>query len=151
MRKIAVVAALFAAPFLVSTASAEEDKAEVVKYRQLEMGAIARHFGAVKRIVKGQVDRPQDLTGHTAALVALSLDIPGQFPEGTGPDSKLETEALKKVWTDKEGFAKAAKDFETAAAALHAAAEKRDMKALDEAFGKAGETCGACHDNYTKE
>jgi len=71
MRSLPVLVALITIPLFAGTASAEEDKAEVVKYRQLEMGAIGRHFGAVKRIVKGQVERPQDLLGHTAALVAL--------------------------------------------------------------------------------
>ena len=142
---------LLAAVLLAAPATAKEIPEEVVKYRQLEMGAVGRHFGAVKRIVKGEVDRPQDLLGHTAALVELAKDLPSQFPEGTGPDSKLETEALKKVWTDSEGFAKVATDFEAATVALNAAAEKRDMKAVAAEFEKTGELCGTCHDSYTKE
>ena len=123
----------------------------MVKYRQLEMSAIARHFGSIKRIVKGEVDRPQDLAGHTAAVVALSKDLPGQFPKGTGPDSKLDTSVLDTVWTESEKFAKMAKDFEAAAAALDAAAQKGDMEAVAAAFGKTGELCGSCHDDFTKD
>lgn len=124
--------------------------AELVKYRQLEMGALARHFGATKRILKNEVDRKEDLLGHTAALVDLSRDMVSQYPEGTGPDA-YKTEALKKIWTDAEGFAKAVADFEAAAKELHAKAEARDMEGALAAFEKAGDTCGGCHDNYRED
>lgn len=155
MRKfvtLAAVAAFAFATVLPTTASAEDkDPQEMMKYRQSEMGAMASHMGAIKRILTGAVDRPEDLLGHTAAMVALSKDIPTQYPEGTGPDALPKTEALPKIWKDAEGFAKAATAYETAAGELHAAAEKRDMDAAMEAFKKVGESCGGCHDNYRKD
>lgn len=124
--------------------------ADLIKYRQREMGAIGKHFGAIGMIVEGKVNRPEDLLGHTAALVELSRDLASQFPKGTGP-ADGETSALPKIWEDAEGFAKAVAAFETATAELHKAAEARDMAALPAAKEKVGDACGGCHDNFTKD
>lgn len=152
MRKFTLVAALTALPFALITGSASaEDAKEVVKYRQAEMGAMAKHMGAVKRLLDGSVDRKEDLPLHTRALLDLGKDIPGQYPEGTGPDAHPKTEALPKIWKDAEGFAKAAADYEAATTALHEAAEKRDLEAAGAAFEKVGEACGGCHDSFRKD
>ena len=129
---------------------AKPDMKELVKYRQMEMGAIGRHFGATKRILKGEVDRKDDLLGHTAALVDLARDMGSQYPEGTGPDTH-KTDALPKIWKDADGFAKAVADFEAATKDLHAKAEARDFDGAMEAWGKVGDSCGGCHDGYRKD
>lgn len=127
------------------------DYTELVKYRQLEMGAIARHFGAVKRIVNGDVDRGADLDGHVAALKDLTRDMVAQYPEGSGPKNYEKTDALPKLWEDPEGFAKAVADFEAALGVLGEAAAKHDLEAAKAAFEKAGDSCGNCHDAYRKD
>lgn len=140
-----------AAPAPAAPAPAATAPADMIKYRQREMGAIGRHFGAAGMIIDGKVNRPEDLLGHTAALVELGRDLVSQFPKGTGPADHESTSVLPKVWEDAEGFAKAVAAFETAAGELHKAAEAREMGALKAAHEKLGDTCGACHDTYTKD
>ena len=157
--RTATLASLTLAALALAAPASAEDKAEkadvdhtqLVKYRQLEMGAIARHFGAVKRIVKDEVDRKEDLAGHSAAIVDLARDMVSQYPKGSGPKNYPKTDALPKIWDDAEGFAKAVADFEAAANELHEAAKGRDYTAAKAAFEKAGDQCGSCHDAFRKD
>ena len=149
MRALAL--GLLAMTLTAVPASAGDDANPVIKYRQLEMEALARHMGSVKMVVKNQVDRKGDVLGHAEAMHALAKDLVSQYPAGTGPDSGAKTEAKAEIWSDAAGFAKAAQDFETATAALVEAAKGDDLEAMAKAFGGVGQACGGCHDTYRED
>lgn len=137
--------------FLGTPAVAGDDAEAVVKYRNITMGSMAKHMGASKMILKGQVSRSGDLVGHAMALQALGNDLVQQFPEGTGPESKLDTEALPAIWSDADGFAAAVKAYQDATAAYVEAAKTGDLEKAGEAFGGVGQSCGGCHDGFRKD
>ena len=124
----------------------------VVKYRQNAFQGMGKHMKALGMMAKGKVDLPAaDRLAHARSLHEAARSLPGWFPAGTGPDAKLETEALAPIWTDRAGFEKAAGDFEAAAANLVAKAEAGDADAFKAAFGGVGKTCGGCHDGFRKK
>ena len=144
--------ALIFLTLLFSSAHAEETTESSVKYRQTVMYAMANHMGLSKLIVKGQVDgREGDLVATAQALQALGANLEESFPKGSGPQSKVETEALDTIWSDAEGFTAAVKAYNDATAAFVEAAKTGDMAKAAEARGKVGQSCGGCHESYRKD
>lgn len=124
---------------------------DVVEYRHVQMEAAAKHMKSTAKIVKGVIDRKQDIAGHAASLHALSMAVGDLFPEGTDPKSVKKTEALPSVWERRSEFDAAVKAFETASQELVDAAAKGDDQAIKMAFGKVGKSCGGCHDDFKKD
>lgn len=75
-------------------------------------------------------------------------DMETWFPEGTGPESGIETEALSTIWENPDDFAQKVADHQAAVADLAAVAETADLAAIQAAVQATGATCGACHDDY---
>ena len=147
MRITALSILLFAAPAL-----AEETAESSIKYRQTVMYAMGNNMGMSKLLVKGQVaDRPGDLVAVAESLHALGVNLEKSFPKGSGPESKLETEALDTIWTDAAGFTAAVKAYNDATAAFVEAAKSGDMAKAAEARGAVGQSCGGCHETFRKD
>jgi len=84
-----------------------------------------------------------DAVANANILIAQAQAIAANFEtEEISGDST----ALPKIWEDYAGFTAKAKDLETAAMAVLAAAESGgDVAGAAKAMGA---TCGACHSNY---
>ncbi len=124
----------------------------IAKYRHESFEALGKHMKATSLIVKGEVAVPAaDLTQHATALHLAATSMAAWFPPGTGPDSKVATDALQKVWTDAAGFEAKRADFEAASATLVEKAKANDVDGFKAAFKDVGGTCKACHDGYRKE
>jgi cytochrome c556 len=142
MRKI--VTGLMAAAMGLTIATAFADVKEDREAYMKTSGKLV--FGALGPIGKGE--QPFDAAAVAKALKefgdhAAKFDVAALFPEGSGEG----TEALPKIWEDKEGFAKAAEEFKAAAAAA-AASNPADVGALNEQLGAIGKSCGGCHEVY---
>jgi cytochrome c556 len=153
MKRLAPLAllAVFAAPaWSADPAPAAPAPEKVVVYREKMMKAAADHMATTGMIVKGEIDRPQDLAAHATALAELGKTFGSLFPAGTGPD-KVKSESRPEVWSQPEKFAEAAKVFETESAKLAEVAKTNDLAAFKAQFGKVGEACGGCHDSFREE
>jgi cytochrome c556 len=156
MKKSAALFALVLLGFATTAWSGDEKPAPaspqtaIVKYRHNVMEGMAKHMGAAGAIVKGEVTgRNADLVGHAEALHALGRDLPGLFPDGTGPDNKaLKTDAKPEVWTKKADFETASKKYLDETAKLVEVAKGGDLEAFKAQFGAVGKSCGGCHDNF---
>ncbi len=122
----------------------------IVAYRHGVMEAVGGHMGAIKQILKGEVDRAGDLAYHAAALHGSANDLAGLFPADTGPDV-ASTRALPAIWEQGEDFAAAITAYEEATANLVTVVAGGDMAASMEAFGKVGQSCGGCHKPFRAE
>ena len=90
--------------------------------------------------------------GDFRAIVPLAEDIrdwagkmPDYFPQGS--DGK-PSEAAPAIWTDFDGFTKAAKDHYEAADALVSAAKSENAGDIAKAFKATAATCKSCHKSY---
>ena len=90
--------------------------------------------------------------GDFHAVVPLAEDIrdwagkmPDYFPQGS--DGK-PSEAAPAIWTDFDGFTKAAKDHYEAADTLVSAAKSENAGDIAEAFKATAATCKSCHKSY---
>ncbi|MDB4852696.1 cytochrome c [Alphaproteobacteria bacterium] len=90
--------------------------------------------------------------GDFRAIVPLAEDIrdwagkmPNYFPQGS--DGK-PSEAAPAIWTDFDGFTKAAKDHYEAADTLISAAKSENAGDIAKAFKATAATCKSCHKSY---
>ena len=122
----------------------------IADYRHNVMEGMAKHSGAIRMVISGEVDRKQDLVAHAEALAAFGPSLVDLFPEGTGPD-KLKTDAKPEVWTKRADFETAAKSFVTESTKLVEVAKGGDFEAFKVQYGAVGKTCGGCHDGFLAE
>lgn len=91
------------------------------------------------------------IQASAASIVEKSTGMEDWFPDGTGPDTGVETDALAAIWEDKPDFLAKVSDMQAAAAKFNTAAQGGDAAAIGGAMKELGGTCKACHDTYRKE
>lgn len=123
----------------------------IVYYRMAVMHGMGAESAAIKHIVKGDVARKADLAYEAAALNGAAKTIVDLFPAGTGPD-KFVVRATPKIWSDSDGFKKAANDLQAATAHLVDVVNKGgDQATLLDAFTSVGKACGGCHHDFREK
>lgn len=118
---------------------------DAIKARQDGMKALGGQMKAIGAMAKGET--PFDAAKAAAAFKVIADAAPkmvGLFPDNsmTGGD----TAALPAVWSNKAGFAAAAKKMQDAATAAQASAT--DAAKLGEAMKAVGGTCAGCHTDF---
>jgi cytochrome c556 len=104
--------------------------------------------GANMAAIKGAIDRsddPKTLVFATTSLVAWSNALPAMFPAGSNiPPSAARPE----IWSDRDGFDAAAKQYSSDAAQLRDYAKTGDKENFSAQWTKLRSNCAACHDKY---
>ncbi|MCB2018689.1 MAG: cytochrome c [Hydrogenophaga sp.] len=122
---------------------------DAIKYRKAAFTVMANHFGRVGAMANGKVPFDAKVAADNAALVETLSKLPfAGFVPGT---DKGETRALPEIWKEADAFKKAEEKMQAEVAKLAAAAKTGNLDNLKTAFGAAGQTCKACHDDYRKE
>lgn len=129
-------------------ASAQFQKPEdAVKYRKAAMTVMAAHFGRIGAMAQGRVPFNGAVAAANADIVATMSHLPfAGFVEGTPGTEKGSAKA--NIWTERAKFDEGAKKMQDAVAKLAMAAKSNNLDQLKSAFGDAGGTCKACHDDY---
>jgi cytochrome c556 len=131
--------------------SKELDPVAMQAYRASVFTSMASHMKAAGFIAKGMVDvSKEDRLLHAEALHESSAVIGGLFPVGTGPGD-VETGALEAIWSDREAFDKAVKNYASATSRLVKVARTSDSEAYKAELGKVGKACGGCHDAFREK
>ena len=148
MTRLMLVAATVASLLTALPAAAQFQKPEdAVKYRKAAFTVMAAHFGRIGAMAQGRVPFDASVAAANADLVVTMSRLPyAGFVEGTGGSEKGAPNA--KVWSDRAGFDAAAKKMQDEVVKLAAAARTNNLETLKTAFGAAGGTCKACHDDY---
>jgi cytochrome c556 len=122
---------------------------EATQYRQSVMFLIGQHFKRMGAVIKGEAPYDQAAFAADAGLVQTLARLPWDACLTPGSD-KGDTTMSAAVFDKPEAFMKAARDFETAADQLAAAAAGSDMAALKAPFGATAQSCKACHQAFRK-
>ena len=150
MRKPMLAAAAVAALMTALPAAAQFAKPEdAIKYRKSAMFVMANHFGRVGAMVNGKVpfDAKTAEANTEIATTVSKLPFAG-FIDGT---DKGETKAKPEIWTDADKFKASATTMQEEMAKLNSVAKTGNQDALKAQFGKVGQACKSCHDNFRKE
>jgi cytochrome c556 len=149
--KKAIVAVLVGATAILSTsAMAQFQKPEdAIKYRKASFTVMAAHFGRIGAMANNRVPFDAKVAADNAAIVETMSKLPwAGFGAGT---DKGDTRALPVIWTEQAKFKDNADKMQAEVAKLSAAAKTGNLDAIKTAFGAAGQTCKACHDDFRKE
>lgn len=153
MKRLVLVAAAAAGLVTALPAAAQFAKPEdAIKYRQSAMYLVGQHFGRIGAMANGKVPFDAKAAADNAAVLdAVSkLQFHG-FIDGT--DKGGNTKALPEVWMNRAKFDAAAKKSQEEVVKLVAAARAPGLTVdqLKAAFGPAGQSCKACHDDFRQQ
>lgn len=121
---------------------------EQIEARQAQLKKMGKAFKAISDQLKAG---SPDLAQIQAASAVVPKEAAGMvewFPEGTGPESGIKTEALPIIWQDKADFNDKIAAMQDAAAKLDTVTQGGDVAEIGAAFQTTGGTCKACHDKY---
>lgn len=145
---VALVATLGALASLPAAAQFQKPE-DAIKYRKAAFTVMAAHFGRIGAMASGRAPFDAAAAAANADIVASISKLPyAGFGEGTGIG---ETRAKPEIWTDRAKFDAAANKMQEEVAKLNVAAKSGNLDQIKVAFGAAGQTCKACHDNYRKD
>lgn len=150
MKMIAPLALALAAGTLAAPAMAQFQKPEdAIKYRKAAFTVMATHFSRVGAMANGRVPFDAKVAADNMAVVEAMSKLPWEaFGPGT---DKGDTRALPAVWTEQAKFKAAGDKMQAEVAKLNAAAKTGNLDAIKAAFGAAGGSCKACHDDFRKD
>ena len=140
-RRLAILAVLV----LATAGVARAEGYDPIETRQAGQDLLAGTYAGIKVVVtdKGDV---KTLETPAKAMARWIRQFPTQFPKGT--EEGHNTKALPAVWSDNEGFRKAANDLAEAATRLAELAKAGDSDGVAAQVKAVGEVCGACHRTY---
>ena len=150
MKMLASFALAVAAIGLSAPAAAQFQKPEdAVKYRKAAFTVMGAHFGRIGAMASGKVPFDAKVAADNAAIVETMSKLPyAGFVPGT---DKGDTRALPAIWTEQVKFNAAAEKMQGEVSKLAAAAKTGNLDAVKTAFGAAGQSCKACHDDFRKD
>ena len=150
MKKLMLAAATVTGLMTALPAAAQFAKPEdAIKYRKSAFTVMGNHFGRVGAMVNGRVPWDAKAVETNVEIAAMMSKLPYvAFVEGT---DKGDTRAKPEIWSEADKFRTAASTMQDEMAKLNAAAKTGNQDAIKAQFGKVGQSCKACHDNYRKE
>lgn len=122
---------------------------EAIKYRQSGYAFMAWNMGRIRSNVEGEFKRDEVVKAATAIQAIANSGMGALYLPGTDKGKGWEiTRAKPEIFSDGEGVAKVAIEFNQAANALAAVSAEGSPAEVKAAFGKLSGTCKACHDKY---
>lgn len=150
MKRVFLAAAAAATLVVSLPAAAQFQKPEdAIKYRKGAFTVMANHFGRIGAMANGRVPFDAKAVQINADIVSTLAALPwAGFVEGT---TSGDTRAKPEIWSQADKFKAGAQKMQEEVAKLDAAAKTGNLEQIKAAFGEAGKTCKACHDNFRKE
>jgi cytochrome c556 len=137
------------------TAQAENVDPEAVRGAQESIRARQSHYkqiGAGMKAIGDELQKSQPsvelIQRHAGEIRDYAPQIEGWFPEGSGYAAGLRTEARDEIWSNPEGFRRAAQAMVEASQQFHATAQTGDLAAIRAGVRELGATCKGCHDDF---
>ena len=124
---------------------------EQIEARQGHLKKIGKAFKAISDQLKASSPDLAEIQTAAASVPQQAMGMSDWFPEGTGPESGVKTEALPIIWEDKADFDKKVLAMQDAAGNLATVAQGGDIAAIGAAFKTTGGTCKDCHDKYRED
>jgi cytochrome c556 len=134
-----------------TTATEPAADLDIVKVRHDNFEEIGDAFKAIRgELEKGSPDFAVIQT-NAQIIDTNAQKVSGHFPEGTGPASGADTEALDSIWEKPAEFTAAHEKLTAASATMLAAANSGDAAAVGEAVKELGGSCKNCHDQFREK
>lgn len=113
-----------------------------------EMGAA---FKLVQDELKSAAPLASMLSRATGQVLQYAKQQVDLFPPGSGPESGIETDARKEIWTNYPDFERRLNELVSASEQLASAAAGAPSEAFAQQVEIVGEICKQCHRRYRNE
>lgn len=149
LRNLAIAAGLSLAA--AGGALAQSAAEQAVTARQAGYKQIGAAFKAINDEMR-QRSPDMGVVAQAARTLKQHADrVPGWFPKGSGPETRLKTDAKAEIWTDAAGFAAASQALQAQATRMQQLAVAGDVDGVKAQIRTLGGTCKSCHDKYRAE
>ena len=145
---------LIAALVLTATSAAMAQQAgpkpeQIIKWRQSVYQVLAWNNGRIKNNVEGTYNEDEVIRAANAIAALANSGLGALYPAGTETGKGWrETTVKPELFTDTAKAGEAAKKFNVEANELAKVAATGDAAAVKVQFGKLGQTCKGCHDDF---
>jgi cytochrome c556 len=141
---IKVLIPLAISTLLVSSV-ARADGPDLVEIRQAGQDLLAGDFDGIRAVVEAKGD-VESLETPARAMARWIRQFPAQFPAGTAQGHG--TKAQPAIWSDAEGFRKAADEMADASDRLAQFAKAGNAEGVTKQVKEIGAACRDCHRVY---
>jgi cytochrome c556 len=128
--------------------AAGESVEAIIKSRQTHLKDMGGAFKAIRDEIKKPEPKMADVQQAAGQIAKAAAAIDTWFPQGSGPESKIETDAKPEIWADPQGFQTAAKTLKAEAPKMQQLADANDLAGVKAQVGKLGGACKGCHDKF---
>ena len=143
-----VIAIAIVALGAVGMAAAQDDPANIVKYRILLMNTQTGHLRAIAAVVKGEVSYGAHVKNHADAIKIIGEMKADVWPPGSAVG---ESRAKPEIWQNWNEFQELYDSYMVQVVKLAEVSATGDLAAIGAQLGEVGNTCGACHNRFRKE
>jgi len=144
---VAAAGVTLAASGLQAAAPSGLSGSQIIAARQAGMDMSSVSFRSMAEAIKA--GREVKAEGYSAtALSKWAKAVPSLFPAGTGKDELPDTQALKAIWSDREGFERVAANYAAATAELALRAKANDTRAFIRQLLVVDQACRSCHNRF---
>ena len=105
-------------------------------------------FKAINDELKKDSPDMKLIATNAVTLKTTASQLPSWFPKGSGPESKVNTDAKPEIWTDAAGFSAAANRLQVESSKLQALAAAGDLNGVKAQARVTGGACKNCHDKF---
>ncbi len=123
----------------------------VVKARQDNFEEIGDAFKAIRGQLENSTPDFAVIQSNAAIINTNAKKVSGYFPEGTGPASGADTEALPAIWEKPTEFNAATERLVSESENMLTAASSGDPAAVGAAAKQLGGACKNCHDQFRED
>lgn len=125
---------------------------QVIKWRQSVYQVLAWNNGRIKNNVEGTYNKDEVIRAANAIAAIANSGLGALYPAGTETGKGWrETTVKPELFTDTAKAGEAAKKFIAESSELAKVAATGDAAAVKVQFGKLGQTCKSCHDDFRKK
>lgn len=139
------------APAPANGSAPAANAAESIRARQTHYKEIGKAMKGITDELKKDNPAVATIQANAATINRLAPQVQGWFPDGSGSEAGLKTEARAEIWSKPEEFKASTQKFITAAAAFHQTAQGGDLAAIQAGVKDLGGSCKGCHDQFRVE
>lgn len=129
-------------------AGAPRDHSAIMKARHDHYEEMGRAMKGINDQLKSGSPDVAAVQRHAALIAGYGPQIPGWFPQGSGPESGRKTRAKAEIWSDNAAFQAAARRLEQVSAEFARTAQGGDVAAIRAALPALRSSCSDCHDRF---
>lgn len=125
---------------------------EMIKYRKAGYSFMSWNMGKIKSNLEGDFNKAQVIAAARLVAATANSGMGALFASGTDKAVGGQTTRVKpEFFQQPDKVREAAMNYIKETNELAKVAETGDMAAIKAQFGKTGEACKACHDQFRKD